>query len=511
MKKAFILFAGCILFISQTWAQGTDRSLFIRDSLDIYVSRALTQWRIPGIAVCVVKDGNIVLMKGYGTKELGLPDRVNENTLFMIGENTESFTAIAFALLEANKKLSLNDKVAKYLPSFKLENKINSDQTVINDLLTHRIGFKTNQGNFTFYNTALSRPQIIETIGRIKSAYPFRTRFAYNSWAYAIAGDVIPKITGKPWDIYVKESLFMPLGMANTLALSRDLPLTLNRTVPHTIVEGRLTPIPYPQLDNLSAGLSVSSTIHDMSKWVMALLNNGKAGTRQIIPETAIKTTQTAQDLGSIVNQPAVTLPDNEHFGLGWFLKEYAGRHLVTRNGGVSGYLSSVTLVPQEQLGIIVLTNTDKNELHEALRWQILDAYFKQPYRNYSDIALVKYKANEAKQQFLNKQLRDSTTLNLAPALPIASYAGKYKNELYGDISITRGELNNLEMRFEHHPKMYVMLQPLGGNRFYATFSDPAYGKGIIPFTYQNGRITGVRVKVDDEVERDSYEFKKVE
>jgi CubicO group peptidase (beta-lactamase class C family) len=505
MKKAFIFFAGCILFATQVRAQGADRSSFIRDSLDIYVNRALTQWRVPGIAICVVKDGAVVLMKGYGTKELGLPERIDENTLFMIGENTESFTAIALAALEANKKISLNDRITKYLPGFKLENKLANEEVAINDLLTHRIGFKPNQGNFTFYNTTLSRQQVI------KPAYPLRTKFAYINSAYMVAGEVIPKITGKPWDIYLKENLFAPLGMANTLALSQDLPLTLNRTVPHTIVEGRLTPIPYPQLDNLAAGLSISSSMSDMGKWAMALLNNGKVGSRQIIPEAAIKKTQALQDLAGVVNQPSVTPPDNERFGLGWFLKDYAGRRLVIRNGRVSGYLSSVTLVPQERLGIIILTNTDKNELYEALRWQILDAYFKLPYRNYSDEYLDKYKANDAKEQWTKRQLRDSVFRNFPPAQALANYTGRYVNEVYGSVNIARGETNTLEMRFEHHPKMFVKLEPLGGNRFYATFSEPIYGKAVFPFIFQNGRITAIRVKVSDVVEAGAYDFKKVD
>ncbi|GAB2987860.1 serine hydrolase [Mucilaginibacter puniceus] len=510
MKKTLALFAGCILLVTQALAQGADRSLFIRDSLDIYVSRALTQWRVPGIAVCIVKDGNVVLMKGYGTKELGLPERVDENTLFMIGGNTMAFTSTALAALEANKKLSLDDKVVKYIPEFKLENKVAGEQAVISDLLSHHIGFKSLQGDFTFYNTDLSRQQIIEKMGRVKAAYPFRTKWGYTNSAYMVAGEIIPKVTGKSWDAYLRETFFAPLGMTNTVALSRDLPLSLNRTVPHTIVEGRLTPIPYPQLDNMAAAMSISSTINDMSKWVMALLNNGKVGARQIIPEAAIKTTQAPQAIIGSIKQPNGE-PDYELYGLGWFLQDYAGRHLVTHNGGVNGYRSSVTLVPQERLGIVILTNTDQNEISEALRWQLLDAYFKLPYRNYSDDYLDKYKANDAKEQQAKHQLRDSAFLNLPPAQALANYTGRYTNEIYGNLTIARGESNTLEIRFEHHPKMYVKLQSLGGNRFYATYSEPIYGKAVVPFTFQNGRITGVRIKVSDVVETDAYDFKKID
>lgn len=508
MKKTLIIFAACLFATTQVSAQVASRSTFIRDSLDTYINRALTQWRVPGIAIGIVKDGNVVFMKGYGTRELGLQERVDENTLFMLGEVTESFTATALATLDVNKKFSLNDKVNKYIPVFKLEDKAANEQVTFNDLLTHRIGFKNNQGSFIFYNTALTSNQIIEKARYIKPAYPFRSKFGYTNWAYMTASEVIPKITGRPWFVYLTESILMPLGMSRTLPLSQDLPLTLNRTVPHTIVEGRLTPIPYPQLDNLAPGLSISSSINDMCNWAKVLLNNGKIGARQIIPEAAIKATQTSQD---VVTNQAIPTPDNERFGMGWFLKDYAGRQLVTRNGRISGYSSSVTLAPQERLGIVVLTNTDKNELHEALRWQILDAYFNLPYSNYSDQYLDKYKASDAKDQWAKRQLRDSVFRNLPPAQALVNYTGKYVNEVYGSISITRGETNTLEVRFEHHPKMFVKLEPLGGNRFYATFSEPIYGKTVIPFTFQSGRITGIRIKVSDAVETDAYEFKKVD
>ncbi len=505
MKKTLILFVGCILLAMQAGAQGSGRSSFIRDSLDVYVNRALTQWRVPGLAICIVKDGRVVLMKGYGTRELGLQERIDENTLFMLGEITEAFTATAFTKLEANKTLSLNDKITRYLPGFKLDNKA-SDAT-INDLLTHRAGFKTNQGNFTFYNTSLSTQQVIEKVGHIKPAHPLRSAFGYTNYAYSIAAEAIPKVTGRPWYIYLKESLLMPLGMDKTVLLSQELPLVLNRTVPHTIVEGRLTPIPYPELDNLAAGLSISSTMADMSKWMMALLNNGKVGSRQIIPEASIKNTQHE----SSGNQPSASTQDNERFGLGWFLQDYAGRNLVMRNGRVSGYSSSITLVPQENLGILILTNTDKNELYEALRWQILDAYFNFPYHNYSDSYLNKYKADDAKEQRTKRLIRDSVFRNLPPAQALINYTGRYINDVYGNLNVSLGEYSTLEMRLEHHPKMYVKLQPLGGNRFYANFSDSIYGKAVFTFGFAAGRITNVRVKVSDAVETDPYDFKKVD
>lgn len=509
IKKAFLLLLISSLSTTLAGAQNIDRSHFISDSLDVYVNRALTNWRIPGVAVCIVKDNKVVVMKGYGIKELGLNNKVDENTLFMIGSNTKAFTATAMAMLQEDKKLSLDDNVTRYLPGFKLENKAAGEQAIIRDLLCHRLGFKTFQGDFTFYNTNLTSQQIIERLGHIKAAYPFRTKWGYTNAAFLTAGEIIPRVTGKTWATYLHDYIFAPLGMSNTLALTADMPKSLNRTVPHTLIDERLSAIPYAQMDNMAPAGGICSSVNDMSKWVLALLNDGKVGPRQVIPVKAIQATRQAQDIvGSVRHLNGET--DYELYGLGWFLQDYSGHHIVMHDGGVSGYVSSVTLVPQEHLGIVILTNTDQNAFYEALRWEIMDAYFKMQYRNYSETYLSYFKKSASDEQATLKRLRDSVALNPPPAQPAGNYTGRYYNDLYGNLTITHGENNDLEMRLEHHPKMFVKLQPLSGNRFFATFSDPIYGRTVFPFTVQNGRIASVRVKVADFVESDPYEFRKI-
>ena len=481
---------------------------FVKDSLDVYTSRALKEWQVPGIAVCIVKDGKVIMMKGYGVKEINGTDKVDENTLFMIGSNTKAFTATALALLDAEKKLSLDDKVTKWISSFALDNKAAGEQAIIRDLLCHRIGFQTFQGDFTYWTSNLTRADVIEKMSHIKATYPFRTTWGYTNAAFLTAGQIIPVVTGKPWEVYLKENIFAPLGMINTLALTADIGKSYDRTVPHTLIDGRLSAIPYAQIDGLAPAGAICSSVNDMSKWVLALLNDGKVGQRQVIPLAAIKATREPQDIVGSVHH--LNGENNfELYGLGWFIQDYANHRLVMHDGGVSGYLSSVTLVPQEHLGIIILTNTDQNDFFDALRWEIMDAYFKLPYHNYSDISLANFKTNETIDNAADKRRRDSVALNPLPALPLANYTGKYVNELYGKLEITQGETNDLEVRFEHHPRMFAHLQPLGGNRFYVTFSDPVLGKAVFPFIVQNGSVKGVRVKVADFVEHDPYDFKK--
>jgi CubicO group peptidase (beta-lactamase class C family) len=511
MKKISVVLIGLMLLTGLAKAQNADRSDFLKDSLDIYMNRAMTNWRIPGVAVCVVKDGKVVLMKTYGVKELGLPTKVDENTLFMIGSNTKAFTATALAMLQDRKQLSLDDKVTKYIPYFKLDNKAAGDQAIIRDLLCHRLGFETFQGDFTFYNTNLSRQEVIEKMDKVKATWPFRTKWGYTNSAFLTAGEIIPKVSGKSWEDFIRDNIFMPLGMSNTLALTADMPKSLNRTAAHTLVDGRLVAIPYCQIDNLAPAGAICSSINDMSKWVMALLNDGKVGNRQVIPTAAIQATREPQDIvGSVRHLNGET--NYQLYGLGWFLQDYSGHRIVMHDGGVNGYVSSVTLVPQDHLGIVILTNTDQNSLYEALRWEIMDAYFKLPYRNYSQAYLNFFKSKQANDQQVDKALKDTVAMKHPTALPLKAYTGKYANELYGDMTITiGGELDQLQLRFEHHPKMFATAQPLGGNRFYVVFSDPELGKAVFPFTFSGGKITGIRVKVADFIERNAYDFKKVQ
>jgi CubicO group peptidase (beta-lactamase class C family) len=508
MRRIVLLFGGVCLAIT-AYAQRTDRSLFIRDSLDQYINRAMTNWRIPGVAVCVVKDNQVVLMKGYGIKEMGLNERVDENTLFMIGSNTKAFTATALAMLAAENKLSLDDKVTKYFPWFKLDEKPAGEMAMVRDLLSHRLGLKTFQGDFTFYNSDLTRVQVIEKMGQLKAAYPFRTKWGYTNSAFLTAGEIIPRVSGKMWEAYMKENIFAPLGMNNTLALTTEMPKSLNRTVAHTFIDDRLSPVPYGQLDNMAPAMSISSSINDMSKWAMALLNNGKVGTRQVIPAAAIAATRVPQDVVGMVRRSNGQI-NYALYGLGWYLQDYVGHNLVMHDGGITGYVTSVTLVPDENLGIIILTNTDQNELYEALRWELADVFLKMSFRNYSEVYLSHYKNEKALQQQADKKLRDSVVLNLQPTPFSSNFTGTYRNDFYGNLTVTRGLNNDLEMRFEHHPRMFAKLQPLGGSRFYATFSDPIYGKSVFPFSVQNGRVISVRVKVADFIESDAYEFKKI-
>jgi CubicO group peptidase (beta-lactamase class C family) len=490
------------------YSQSESTPVFVKDSIDDYVQRALIQWNIPGVAVCIVKDGKVILMKGYGVKEKDGNDRVDENTLFMIGSNSKAFTATALAILDVEKKISLDDKVTKWIPQFKLENKSAGEQTIVRDLLCHRLGFQTFQGDFTYWTSNLTRSEVIEKMSHIKAVYPFRTKWGYTNAAFLTAGEIIPKATGKEWEIYLKEKIFDPLGMTSTLALSKDFSNAINKCSAHTMSKGQLIKIPFCSIDNLAPAGSIGSSISDMSHWIMAQLNRGQYNDQQVIPAAAIAQTWLPHSIlgngGHLYNTGHFSL-----YGLGWMLEEYCGKKIVSHTGGVNGFVTSVTLLPEEKLGILVFTNTDQNSFYEALKWEITDAYLGKPYRDYSKAFLNFYYQEKKQADAVDKKIIDSVALQLKPSFAINNYCGTYLNEVYGNMRVLQ-DGGELKMKFSHHPHMYATLESLGGNRFYATFTDPEFSKAVFPFNVINGKVTGVTVKVADFIEYGAYEFKKI-
>jgi CubicO group peptidase (beta-lactamase class C family) len=504
--KLFLTFICSILLLQNTFSQTNAIPSFVTDSIDSYMQKALTDWNIPGVSIAIIKDGKVILSKGYGVKDVDTKEPVDENTLFMIGSNSKAFTAMAVAMLDADKKLSLDDKVTKWIPEFKLNNKAAGEQAILRDLLCHRIGFKTFQGDFTYWTSNLTRKEVIATMGRIKAQHPFRTTWGYCNAAFLTAGEVIPKASGLQWEDYITKNIFTPLGMTNTLALSKDLPNAANKTTPYTQeLDGKLVKIPYCYIDNLAPAGSISSSAADMIKWIGTLLNNGKINDAKVIPPSAIRETWYPHSI--IGNANSLGAKRNfTLYGLGFELDDYEGRKMVSHDGGVNGYVSSVTLFPSEKLGFVVLTNTDQNVFFQAMRYQLADVFLGLPYKNYSTLFHQYIMASRKKDLAAENKMKDSVALKLPASLALQNYAGNYFNEVYGNMKVVIVN-NELRMQFEHHPNMYAGLQTLGGNRFYVTFSDPELGKAVFPFTVVNDKVKGVTVKVADFVEMNPYEF----
>ncbi|MCX6164175.1 MAG: serine hydrolase [Ignavibacteriae bacterium] len=231
MKRYIIVISFCLFFISNLFSQNT----FVSDSLDNYVNYAIKLWNIPGAAVVIVKDGKVIMAKGYGVKEMNTNDKVDENTLFMIASNTKAFTATALALLESEKQISLDDRVVKWMPDFRLYDSTITPYVTIRDLLCHRLGLQTFQGDFVNWSSNLSRKEIIYNFRNLKPVFDFRTRYGYCNAGFLTAGEIIPLVTGKSWEEYVTKNILIPLNMQRSFLTTTVMKIDKNITKGHTI------------------------------------------------------------------------------------------------------------------------------------------------------------------------------------------------------------------------------------------------------------------------------------
>ncbi len=499
MRYLYTLLFTCVGF--SIYAQPT----FIKDSLDNYIKQGMKDWQVPGLSIVIVKDGQVVLMKGYGVKDIQKNDPVDENTLFMIASNTKLFTGIALANLEYRKKLSLNDKITKYFPDFKLYDKTTTELTTIRDLLTHRIGTKTFQGDFTFWNSNLSRKEIMKRMRLLKPVGLFRQDYGYCNSCYLTAGEVIPKVTGQPWEVYVYDSLIKAVGMNNTHALSAGISQRPNVALPYTTnYSGTLQTVPFDSWDNLAPAASIVSNVNDLAKWLMVQLDSGKINGQQVIPWPVLQKSRDVSIITSSRKSPVYPI----HFrgyGLGVGVADYNGRQVYSHTGGAAGMVSGVAFIPEERLGIAILTNNDNQNFFELLRYQVMDAYLDVPFVNRSHQQLAAFN-RDMQKQLTEIKTWESRTNKTKPSLSYDAYTGEYHNQLYGKLTITQNA-GKLKLKFHSHNNLTARMEYMDNDEWLMKYDNIEYGIFAIKFKSDKGKVVSVDIKANEFVEYDPYTF----
>jgi hypothetical protein len=260
-------------------------------------------------------------------------------------------------------------------------------------------------------------------------------------------------------------------------------------------------------IDVIGPAAGISTSVNDVSHWLIAQLNNGMYEGKQVIPSAVLEMTRSPQVLVGPGSHPF----NSSHFelyGLGWSLEDYDGHEVISHGGGIRGFYTAIAMVPEEKLGIAVFTNTDENWFYEGVKWEILDAYLGLPFRNYSNIYFDSYKrrADKTKQQI--SVWRDSLALKLPMSMELDAFVGQYQNAAYGTINIAK-QGNALQLTFEHHPDLTALLEPLAGLRFLCTYTPSRFGVRVIPFRAMDGKITGLTLGVADRLEKTTYDFVK--
>lgn len=410
--------------------------------VDLLVNRTLTAFNVPGIAVAIIKDGKVVLAKGYGVKSIATQEKVDANTLFGIASNSKAFTSAALAILVDEGKIKWDDKVIKYLPDFKMYNEYVTQEFTIRDLLTHRSGLGLGAGDLMIWpdGSDFTAQDIIVNLQYLKPVSPFRTKYDYDNLLYIVAGEVIHVVSGKSWCDFVEERIMKPLEMNHSAASYVRLKDSTNIIAPHVPMDGKLKVIKRYQNQLFDAAAGIYSSVNDLSKWAIMQMNNGKYGpdNKQLFSE---KEHNEMWQLQTII--PTKTrAPYNTHFngyGLGWFLSDVKGYKQVTHTGGLEGIVTQTTYIPELQLGIIVLTNQQSGAAFSAITNTIKDSYLNIKSDDYVTQYSSRVKQNEDSADKVTDEVWAKVAQNKKDKINpnFTGILGTYKDNWFGNIVIS--------------------------------------------------------------------------
>jgi CubicO group peptidase (beta-lactamase class C family) len=423
--------------------------------LDPYVHEAMQKWQVPGLALAVVKDGDVVLARGYGTRTFGQDQPVTESTLFPIASCTKSFTAACIAILVDEGQLVWDDPVQKHLPDFRVADPYVSHHVTIRDLLCHRTGFV--RGDLLAM-TGFTRAEMLSRVPFLEQAAPFRAKFTYHNVMYAVLGEIIEKKSGLDWPTFVAKRLFQPLGMTSTTTGRSQVPADRLATR-HRFYDAELSPLRLVTSDQLTAEAgAIYSTVTDMAKWLSFHVREGEHDGRQLIAQNTMREMHALQH-----SIPVPWTADSNVYrarfvgtGFGWFVRDYRGRLLI-QHGGAWG--ADMHFIPEEDLAVVVLSNRDWNSLVWMISYDVLDAYLAGPELPWSAgndkkeqkwdhwLSLGGPNAGDRDLQADLQKLKESRAAGTQPSLPLEAYAGRYVSKLYSDLHLTAAD-GRLSVKF---------------------------------------------------------------
>jgi CubicO group peptidase (beta-lactamase class C family) len=470
-------------------------------TIDSYINRVMQEFEVPGISLALVKDGQILLTKGYGLSQLGESTLVDAKTLFGIASNTKAFTATALALLVEEGKLEWDQPVIDYLPWFRLSDPYVTREITIRDLLVHRSGLGLGAGDLLWWPASTySREEIVRRLRFIPLVNSFRSAYAYDNVLYAVAGEVIKTISGQSWEDFVSTRILSPVGMVTSNVRHSASSTGSNVATPHARIEGKVIPVKPFISDNVNPAGGINSNAEDMANWMIVQLDSGRLadGSRLFSPKT------TRELWSPVTPMPIYPLPPElsparnnfKGYALGFVVQDYRGHKLVTHTGGLPGYLSRVSMIPDLKLGIAILTNQESSAAFNSIAHHVLDYYLDASPYNWIDAYKEINKRWNSRLKALTqaaKVTRDSTS---NPSLPLEKYAGKYRDAWYGDIMI-KIEKDGLEIQFRHTPDLVGALEHWQYDTFIARWYDRSLrGDAFVTFALNpDGSIDQVKLK----------------
>jgi CubicO group peptidase (beta-lactamase class C family) len=482
------------------------------ENLDGTIQTMQAAWGVPGLSVAIVKDDQTVYARGFGVRRQGEPGGVNEHTVFAVGSCTKAFTATAIGMLVQEGKLAWDDLVIQYLPGFQLNDPVATREITVRDLLCHRCGLPTFGGDFMGYGSNYTREEVLARVRYIPPAFHLRAGYGYSNLMYLAAGQIILALTGQPWEEFVRRRLIEPLGMKRTTTGVDELAGMENIAQPHEARREQLFKVPYARLDAHAASGAINSSAWDMAVWLRFQLSNGMVGENQVVEGRILEETRIPHNLIPLDADMRRLIP-RRHFaayGLGWMLSDYAGRLVVSHTGGVDGMLSLAAFLPEEQLGLVILTNRLPASLYSALCFHILDAALGIQGGNWQEVFQEQDRKNAGRQAEIRAKQEEERRTDTHPSLPLEDYTGAYSNPIYGQVGVS---LENGQLRLDlgAHPGVHGLLEHWHADTFFCPWSSPVYEESFVHFSIgMQGKAETLRFKVAEFIDPLEYHFQRL-
>jgi CubicO group peptidase (beta-lactamase class C family) len=413
-------------------AAAADTSATALSSLDAFIESAMKDWRVPGLGLAVVRDGEVVLARGYGVREKDKTDAVDGDTIFAIGSSSKAFTAACVGLLVDQKKVEWDDPVTKHLPWFALHDAYATRDLTVRDLLTHRGGLA--RADQLWYGSGFGRSEILHRFREVEPSWGFRARFGYQNIMFLVAGELYAAVAGESWDDCVARRFFAPLRMARSTTTVDSLPKIENVATPHEEFEGEVVSVPWRDLDNVAPAGSINSSAREMAEWLKLQLGAGPA----ILSEATLAETHTPQMVvrkeGSWANYfPASTLIT---YGLGWFVDDYRGEIVVEHGGSIDGMRALVSMIPEKKIGLVALTNRSGQLLPEVVRYRVYDTLLSLEPKDWNTQMLAAIRKAQDDERQAREKEKASRVTGTKSSLTLPAYAGIYTHPAYGEATV---------------------------------------------------------------------------
>lgn len=479
-------------------------------SIDDYINECIKRWEIPGMSVAVIENGKVTYLKGFGVREKGKSEPVDENTMFAVASNTKAFVGTSIAILESKGLLKLDDRVTSYLPYIEFYNPETTKLLSIKDILTHRTGIGTFHGDFISWGTNVNSYDLMKNLRNIKPAYDFRSGYGYFNMGYVIAGEIIKEVSRQDWSAFVADNILSPLGMTRTISTITRLKEFDNIAAPHTYdYDFKITPIPWRNIDNIGPCGGLISSASDMAKWIEMQVNDGTYGGREIAPKKVILRTHTPFNLIPAPSHGSEnrTFRHFRTYGLGWGIADFRGELFLEHSGGYDGMVSRTAFMPDRKFGLVILTNNDQNDAISSLMYQLFDYALGNQTTNWDSLIFsVMTVDGKTRDEIYWNEIRDRKDPALKPSFEMTSLAGKYFNEQAGMLTIYK-EGSDIEFTLSTRPGTKGIFRHWRNDTLICKFEDVLVGRCLAPVNAENGKITSIKIKGSDFIDPLYYEF----